>query len=129
INTVLDTEFGFDVVAVFSESADGIGQIDAVLDTSFSFEVGAVFVENICIIDTVLDAEFLFEVKALFDINHLVGVSHSINARYWRAITALSAIEIPWSKPILRVSNEALFYDQGLVISNQKNIQYEQAGS
>lgn len=129
IDTVLDTEFSFDVVAVFKENTDVIGQIDTVLDTSFSFEVEAVFSENLCIIDTVLDTEFQFEVKALFDINHLVGVSLGLGLQYQRAITALSSIEIPWAKPILRVSNEALFYDQGLVISNQMDIWHEQAGS
>lgn len=129
IDTVLDTKFSFDVVAVFSENTDVLGQIDTVLDTSFSFEVEAVFVENLCIIDMVLDTEFQFEVKALFDINHLVGVSYGFDMRYQKAIAALSTTEIPWAKPILRVSNEALFYDQGLVISNQANIQYEQAGS
>ncbi|WP_180160510.1 hypothetical protein [Acinetobacter sp. YH12054] len=129
IDTVLDTEFSFEVVAVFSENTDVIGQIDAVLDTSFSFEIEAVFVENLCIIDAVLDTEFQFEVIALFDINHLVGVSYGFDMRYQKAIACLSTTEIPWAKPILRVSNEALFYDQGLVISNQTNIQYEQAGS
>lgn len=129
IDTVLDTEFSFDVVAKFSENTDVIGQIDTVLDTSFSFEVEAVFIENLCIIDTVLDTEFQFEVKALFDINHLVGVSLGLGLRYRKAITALSSIEIPWAKPILRVSNDALFYDQGLVVSNQADIQYEQAVS
>ncbi|NNH86263.1 hypothetical protein HLH13_00755 [Acinetobacter sp. ANC 4279] len=129
IDTVLDTEFSFEVTAVFKENTDVIGHIDAVLDTSFSFEVEAVFVENLCTIDTVLDTEFQFEVKALFDINHLVGVSYGFNMRYQKAIACLSVTEIPWAKPILRVSNEALFYDQGLVISNQANIQYEQAGS
>lgn len=129
IDTVLDTEFSFDVVAVFSENTDVIGQIDTVLDTSFSFEVEAVFSENLCIIDTVLDTEFQFEVIAVFDINHLVGVSYGLDMRYQKAIAALSTTEIPWAKPILRVSNEALFYDQGVVISNQKNIQYEQARS
>nr|WP_276534859.1 hypothetical protein [Acinetobacter lwoffii] len=129
IDTVLDTKFSVDVIAVFSENTDVIGQIDTVLDTSFSFEVEAVFFENLCIIDAVLDTEFQFEVKALFDINHLVGVSCGFDMRYQKAITALSSIEIPWAKPILRVSNEALFYDQGLVISNQENIHYEQAGS
>lgn len=129
IDTVLDTEFSFEVIAVFKENTDVIGQIDTVLDTSFSFEVEAVFFENLCIIDAVLDTEFQFEAKALFDINHLVGVSLGLGLRYRKAITALSGTEIPWAKPILRVSNEALFYDQGLVISNQKNIQYEQAGS
>lgn len=129
IDTVLDTEFSFDVIAVFSENTDVIGQIDAVLDTSFSFEVEAVFSENLCTIDMVLDTEFQFEIKAVFDINHLVGVSYGFDMRYQKAIACLSTTEIPWAKPILRVSNEALFYDQGLVISNQANIRYEQAGS
>lgn len=129
IDTVLDTEFSFEVVAVFKENTDVFGQIDTVLDTSFSFEVEAVFSEILCTIDTVLDTEFQFEVKAIFDINHLVGVSYGFDMRYQKAIAALSTIEVPWAKPILRVSNEALFYDQGLVISNQENIQYEQAGS
>src|SRR5690606_29744894 len=80
-------------------------------------------------IDTVLDTEFQFEVKALFDINHLVGVSYGFDMRYQKAIACLSTTEIPWAKPILRVSNEALFYDQGLVSSNQANIEYEQTGS
>ncbi|UXI52700.1 hypothetical protein [Acinetobacter variabilis] len=129
IDTVLDTEFSFEVVAVFSENTDVIGQIDTVLDTSFSFEVEAVFSENLCTIDTVLDTEFQFEVKALFDINHLVGVSYGFGMQYQKAIVCLSSIEIPWAKPILRVSNEALFYEQGLVISNQVDIWHEQAGS
>ncbi|MDP1316006.1 hypothetical protein Q8H44_03705 [Acinetobacter lwoffii] len=129
IDTVLDTEFGSEVVAVFKENNDVIGQIDTVLDASFSFEVEAVFIENLCIIDTVLDTEFQFEVKALFDINHLPGVSLGLGLRYKKASTALSSIEIPWAKPILRVSNEALFYEQGLVISNQVDIWQEQAGS
>ncbi|MBB4834963.1 hypothetical protein [Acinetobacter schindleri] len=129
IDTVLDTEFSFDVIALFSENTDVIGQIDTVLDTSFSFEVEAVFSENLCTIDTVLDTEFQFEVIALFDINHLVGVSYGFDMRYQKAIAALSTIEVPWAKPILRVSNEALFYEQGLVVSNQADIWYEQAGS
>lgn len=129
IDTVLDTEFSFEVIAIFSENTDVVGQIDTVLDTSFIFEIEAVFIENLCTIDTVLDTEFQFEVIALFDINHLVGVSLGLGLQYQKAIAALSTTEIPWAKPILRVSNEALFYDQGLVISNQKNIQYEQAGS
>lgn len=129
IDTVLDTRFSFKVIAVFKENTDVIGQIDTVLNTSFSFEIETLFVENLCTIDTVLDTEFQFEVKALFDINHLVGVSYGFDMRYQKAIACLSTTEIPWAKPILRVSKEALFYDLGLVISNQANIQYEQAGS
>ncbi|MDH1712598.1 hypothetical protein [Acinetobacter johnsonii] len=125
IDTVLDTEFSFEVIAVFSENTDVIGQIDTVLDTSFSFEVEAVFSENLCTIDTVLDTNFSFEVKALFDINHLVGVSYAFDMRYRKAIASLGATEIPWAKPILRVSNEALFFDRGLVISHGNDIGFQ----
>lgn len=129
IDTVLDTEFSFEIVAVFKDNIDVIGQIDTVLDTSFSFDIVAEFAENLCTIDTVLDTAFQFQIEAVFDINHIVGVSYAFDASYQKAIAALSVTEIPWAKPILRVSNEALFYDQGLVVSNQVNIQYEQAGS
>ncbi|PWF32999.1 hypothetical protein DBB30_29525, partial [Yersinia pestis] len=54
---------------------------------------------------------------------------YGFDMRYQKAIAALSTTEIPWAKPILRVSNEALFYEQGLVISNQVDIWQEQAGS
>lgn len=129
IDTVLDTEFSFEVVAVFKDNIDVIGQIDTVLDTSFSFEIVAEFAENLCTIDTVLDTAFQFQVEAVFDINHIVGVSYAFDASYQKAVVALSVTVIPWSKPILRVSNKALFYEQGLVLCNHANIQYEQAGS
>lgn len=129
IDTVLDTEFSFEVVAVFKENTDVVGQIDTVLDTSFSFDIVAEFAENLCTIDTVLDAAFQFQIDAVFDINHIVGVSYAFDAGYQKAITALSVTEIPWAKPILRVSNEALFYDQGLVLSQQAMTGFDQSDS
>lgn len=129
IDTVLDTEFGFEVVAVFKENTDVIGQIDTVLDTSFSFEIVAEFAENLCTIDTVLDTAFQFQIDAVFDINHIVGVSYAFDASYQKAIAALSVTAIPWAKPILRVSNEALFYDQGLVLSQQAMAGFDQSDS
>jgi len=129
IDTVLDTEFGFEVVAVFKENTDVVGQIDTVLDTSFSFEIVAEFTENLCTIDTVLDTAFQFEIEAVFDINHIVGVSYAFDASYQKAIAALSVAAIPWAKPILRVSNEALFYDQGLVLSQQAMAGFDRSDS
>lgn len=129
IDTVLDTTINFDIVAVFSENIHVKGQIDTVLDTIFSFEIEAVFSENLCTIDTVLDTEFRFEVQAYFDINHIVGVSHCLSARYQKAIKRLSINEIPWSKPILRVSNEALFFDRGLVLSQQVFTAFDRTNS
>lgn len=129
IDMVLDTEFSFEVVAVFEENTDVIGQIDTVLDTSFSFEIVAEFAENLCTIDTVLDTAFQFQIDAVFDINHIVGVSYAFDASYQKAVAALSATAIPWAKPILRVSNEALFYDQGLVLSQQAMAGFDRSDS
>lgn len=129
IDFILDTKFDFEVVAVFEENTDVIGQIDTVLDTSFIFEIEAVFVENLCTIDTVLDTAFQFQVEAVFDINHIVGVSYAFDASYHKAVAALSVMEIPWAKPILRVSNEALFYDQGLVLSQQAMAGFDRSNS
>ncbi|WP_180158891.1 hypothetical protein [Acinetobacter sp. YH01026] len=129
IDTVLDTEFGFEIVAVFKENTDIVGQIDTVLDTSFSFGIVAEFTENLCTTDTVLDTAFQFQIDAVFDINHIVGVSYAFDASYHKAIAALSVTAIPWAKPILRVSNEALFYDQGLVLSQQAMTGFDQSDS
>ena len=71
IDTVLDTEFSFEVAAVFKDNIDVIGQIDTVLDTSFSFDIVAEFAENLCTIDTVLDTAFQFQIDATFDINFI----------------------------------------------------------
>ncbi|WP_180062088.1 hypothetical protein [Acinetobacter sp. YH12120] len=129
IDTVLDTAFSFEVVAVFKDNIDVIGQIDTVLNTSFSFEIVAEFTENLCTIDTALDTAFQFQIDAVFDINHIVGVSYAFDTSYQKAIAALSVTEIPWAKPILRVSNEALFYDQGLVLSQQAMAGFDRSNS
>lgn len=129
IDTVLDTEFSFEVVAAFKDNIDVIGQIDTVLDTSFSFEIVAEFAENLCTIDTVLDTAFQFQIDAVFDINHIVGVSYAFDASYQKAIATLSVTAIPWAKPILRVSNDALFYEQGLVLSQQAMAGFDRSNS
>jgi len=125
IDTVLDTEFSFEVVAVSKDNTDVVGQIDTVIHTSFSFEIVAEFAENLCTIDAVLDTAFQFQIGAVFDINHIVGVSYAFDANYQKAAAALSVTEIPWAKPILRVSNEALFFDRGLVISHGNDIGFQ----
>ncbi len=60
-----------------------------------------------------------------FDINHLLGVSKGFQYVFKKAAHRLINIEIPWFKSILRVSNEALFFDQGLVISHGNDIGFQ----
>ena len=128
-NDVLDVQINTGFNAEFNAVTGQLVQLDVQLQTSFIAEISAVRIDQYCAVDAVIQTGFNVQFQALFDINHLVGVSYGFDMRYQKAIAALSTTEIPWAKPILRVSNEALFYDQGLVISSQENIQYEQAGS
>lgn len=128
-NDVLDVQINTSFNAEFSAVTGQFAQLDVHLQTGFIAEFAAVRIDQYCAVDAVIQTGLNTQFQALFDINHLVGVSYGFDMRYQKAIAALSTTEIPWAKPILRVSNEALFYDQGLVISNQANIQNEQAGS
>ena len=118
IDTVLDTEFSFEVVAVFEENTDVIGQIDTVLDTSFNFEVVAVFAENICTIDTVLDTAFQFQLNATFDINFILGLNHLSVFGYQIALSALLESHVIYSKDRFKAHNSAFIFEHGLSLSN-----------
>ena len=118
IDTVLDTEFSFEVVAVFEENTDVVGQIDTVLDTSFIFEIEAVFSENICTIDTVLDASFSFEVVAVFDINFIRGLNHLSVFSYQKALPALLEQHLRYGKSRFKAHNSAFIFERGLSLSN-----------
>lgn len=60
-----------------------------------------------------------------FDINHLLGVSKGFQHVFNKAVHQLVNTETPWFKSILRVSNEALFFDQGLVVSHGNKVAFE----
>ncbi|MGA4742194.1 hypothetical protein ACPC5Q_02345 [Acinetobacter junii] len=125
IDTVLDTEFGFEVVAVFEENIDVVWQIDTVLDTSFSFEIEAVFIENLCTIDTVLDTSFSFEVVAVFDINFIRGLNHLSVFSYQKALPALIESHVKYGKSRFKAHNSAFIFERGLTISNAVTDQFE----
>lgn len=127
IDTVLDTELSFDVVAVLSENTHVVGQIDTVLDTRFSFEITAEFAENLCAIDTVLDTGFKTEIAAIFDINFIRGIEAYLTATYQGALPCLSVIEIPWAKPISKAHNSAFYFEHSLSLSNQALLGFEKA--
>ncbi|RSE25150.1 hypothetical protein [Acinetobacter johnsonii] len=65
------------------------------------------------------------QILGSFDINHLLGVSKGFQHVFNKAVHRLINAEIPWFKSILRVSNEALFFDQGLVISHGNDMGFQ----
>ena len=127
IDSVLDVEIVFDVTAAFSENTDVIGQIDTVLDTNFIFDLIADFTENRCIIDTVLDADFKTDISALFDINFIRGIEAYWLAEYQRANPCLTAPDIPWAKPIFKAHNSAFYFERSLTFSNQVFVGFDKA--
>lgn len=71
------------------------------------------------------DLGFSANITASSDINHLVGVSLGFYSGYQQAIRRSSATKATWFKSMLRVSNEALFYDPSLSLSQHIRIDFE----
>lgn len=128
-NDALDAQINTAFYADLNAVSGQFSQLDVTIQNGFIAEFKAVRIDQYGAVDVVIQTNFAAQFEALFNINHLVGVSYGFDMSYQKAIACLSTTEIPWAKPILRVSNEALFYEHGLVISNQKSIQYEQAES
>ena len=108
------------------------GQLSADFKTAIQAQINGTnfeLVDNRGILQTSIKTSMQASVIADNDINHILGVSIRLGMQFKRAIASLSVVEIPWSKPVLRVSNEALFYEQSLVLSSQVDIWFEQAGS
>lgn len=132
LHASLKTGFRALISGTNTEITVNTGQLVAALKTGFKAQINGTnteYVDNRGVLRASIKTSISADLEGINDINHLIGVSLGLNTRFRKAIACLSVTEILWSKPILRVSNEALFYGQGLVISNQADIRYEQAGS
>ncbi len=125
LDIVINTGF----IAEIFAAAGQLVQLDVVIQTGFIADIHAIGIDQYCSVDAVIRTGFTSASAAVFDINHVLGVFCRMSILYQKAIAFISAVETPWAKPILRVSNEALFYDQGLVISNQTQLGFDKAGS
>lgn len=125
LDTVINTGF----IAEISAAVGQLVQLDVVIQTGFIADIHAIGIDQYCSVDAVIRTGFTSASAAVFDINHVLGVFCRMSVPYQKAIASISAVEIAWAKPILRVSNEALFYDQGLVISNQTQLGFDKASS
>lgn len=125
LDTVVNAGFIAEISAVVGQFA----RVDVVIQTGFIADIHAIGIDQYCSVDAVIRTGFTSASAAVFDINHIRGIELSLSTRFKKAIVYLSQVTVPWAKPILRVSNEALFYDQGLVISNQTQLGFDKAGS
>ncbi|RGD93358.1 hypothetical protein [Acinetobacter sp. SWAC57] len=121
----LEAEFNVSFSAELKAVSGQTAQLDAVINTSFIPALHVVRINAYCSLDAVISTSFNPAFDALFDINHQLGVELKFSAVFERAITQLGSTEIPWAKPVLRVSNDTFFYDRGLVLNHGSDIGFQ----
>lgn len=132
--TILQVDINTSIQALITGSNTFIvinrGVLNASINAAIQSEIygsNREYVENAGQLIAMIDQRISIDCTGLNDINHLVGVSRGFNSNFKKAIGYLSKTEIPWSKPILRVSNEALFFEAGLVISRASSMGFDRA--
>lgn len=121
----LEAEVNVSFQAEFHAVSGQTAQLEATINTGFIPELNVVGINAYCSLDAVINTSFNPVFDALFDINHQLGVELRFSAVFERAITQLRSTEIPWAKPILRVSNDTFFYDRGLVVNHVNDIGFQ----
>lgn len=121
----LEAEITVSFQAEFRAVSGQTAQLEATINTGFIPELHVVGINAYCSLDAVINTSFNPAFGALFDINHQLGVELRFSAVFERAITQLGSTEIPWAKPVLRVSNDTFFYDRGLVLNHSNDISFQ----
>jgi hypothetical protein len=104
--------------------------VRATLSTGFISEISGLNlqpVDNSGYVDAYLNCGFVSLSVGFQDINHQLGVELGLSTVFKRAVARIGSAQIPWAKAMLRVSNEALFFDQGLVMSLGQKIGFDRA--
>lgn len=104
--------------------------VRATLSTGFISEISGLNlqpVDNSGYVDASLNCGFVSLLVGFQDINHQLGVELRLSTVFKRAVARIGSAQIPWAKAMLRVSNEALFFDQGLVMSLGQEIGFDRA--
>ncbi|MEQ1156645.1 hypothetical protein [Acinetobacter johnsonii] len=119
----------FDLHAVYDPDLVA-NYVRATINTGFIAQISGSNlqpVDNSGYINAYINCGFISVSAGLQDINHQLGAELKLSAAFKKAIVQIRVTQIPWSKPILRVSNEALFFDQGLVMSVGQGIGFDRA--
>ena len=121
----LEAEINVSFHAEFHAVSGQTTTLEATINIGFIPELKVVGINAYCALDAVINTSFNPAFDALFDINHQLGVELRFSAVFEHAITQLGSTEIPWAKPVLRVSNDTFFYDRGLVVNYSSDIGFE----
>ncbi len=126
-NDVLDAWIATGFNAEFNAVTGQFARLDVVVQTDFIAEFTATRIDQYCALNAVIQTGFKANIDALFDINFIRGVERYLTAEYQRALPCLSAVEIPWAKPVLRAHHSAFYFEHSLGLSNQALLGFEKA--
>jgi len=102
----------------------------ATLNTGFIVEISGLNlqpVDNSGYVDAYINCGLNSLSTGFQDINHQLGVERGFSGQFNKCKSLLSVRRISFQKSILRVSNEALFFDQGLLISHGNRVGFERS--
>lgn len=126
-NDVLDAWIATGFNAEFNAVTGQCAELDVVVQTDFIAEFTATRIDQYCALNAVIQTGFKANIDALFDINFIRGVERYLTAEYQRALPCLSAVEIPWAKPVLRAHHSAFYFEHSLSLGNQALLGFEKA--
>jgi len=124
-NDVLDAWIATGFNAEFNAVTGQFARLDVVVQTDFIAEFTATRIDQYCALNAVIQTGFKSNLDTLFDINFIRGVERYLTAEYQRALPCLSAVEIPWAKPVLRAHHSAFYFEHSLGLSNQALLGFE----
>lgn len=104
-----------------------IANIDAVIDTQLDTELVADRIDEYCDIDTVIINSATCDIQTEWSIDNDIGLSVSFGLGFKQAFTVCAQTKVPWSKAVLIAKNGAIYFEDGLSISNAVDFVLEQA--
>ena len=128
LNAEIDTRIQVQLRGSNTELEVNSGTLRSTINTSINADITGTNQDNVDNHGTILatiNPSIQSDILGLNDINHIVGVSLVSGLQYRNAFTRLGHVQIPWAKPILRVSNDTFFYDRGLVINHGNDIGFQ----
>ncbi|WP_180115684.1 hypothetical protein [Acinetobacter sp. YH12140] len=123
IDVVTNTAVNIEVTALVGQ----IAQVDFIALTSVDPALNVVGIDQLGTIEFIVDCAISPDAHFKLNMNHQLGVSLALISLFEQAATRSRPQDYSWSKPILRVSNEALFFDKSLVVSSISNVEFNEA--
>ena len=123
VDVVADTAVNIELNALTGQ----IAQVDFIALSSVEPELNVVGIDQLGAIELIVDCAISPDIQHKLNMNHQLGVSIGLLSLYEKAATRAKPQYYSWSKPILRVSNEALFFDKSFVVSSLIDVEFNES--